>query len=351
MLLSQSYLRFAATWFATYVTIASCNADDFPTPINTEKAKTTPMLASDVVQSVKLPDGFILSVFAAEPHVQNPIAITTDERGRLWVAENYSWAGGGAGGFDGNQRDRIVVLEDTDGDGKHDKRTVFWDDARKLTSIEVGNGGVWAICLPNLLFFPDRNRDDIPDSPPSIMLDGFDEGVVGHTPANGLKWGPDGWLYARHGIQATSNIGKPGSGDSQRIKINTGVWRYRPVHGTVENVMHGMTNSWGFDFDQHGDMFVINTVIGHLWHTVPGAHVERMYGVDLNPHTYQLIAQTADHVHWDNGEKWNTVQKGMSDGKGGALSHDGRNARNERNAPWKAWQGRNDEWKRIRARN
>lgn len=326
MLLSQSYLRFAATWFATYVTIASCNADDFPTPINTEKAKTTPMLASDVVQSVKLPDGFILSVFAAEPHVQNPIAITTDERGRLWVAENYSWAGGGAGGFDGNQRDRIVVLEDTDGDGKHDKRTVFWDDARKLTSIEVGNGGVWAICLPNLLFFPDRNRDDIPDSPPSIMLDGFDEGVVGHTPANGLKWGPDGWLYARHGIQATSNIGKPGSGDSQRIKINTGVWRYHPVHGTVENVMHGMTNSWGFDFDQHGEMFVINTVIGHLWHTVPGAHVERMYGVDLNPHTYQLIAQTADHVHWDNGEKWNTVQKGMSDGTnqaGGGHAHIG----------------------------
>jgi putative membrane-bound dehydrogenase-like protein len=320
------FAAFLVASFPTFGSIVHCRADDFPTPVNTEKASTSPMLPAEVIRSAKVPEGFSLSVFAAEPDVQNPIAITTDERGRIWVAENYSWAGGGAGGFDGNQRDRIVVLEDTDGDGKHDKRTVFWDDAHKLTSIEVGNGGVWAICLPNLLFFPDRNRDDVPDGPPIIMLDGFDEGVVGHTPANGLKWGPDGWLYARHGIQATSNIGKPGSGDSQRIKINTGVWRYHPNDGTVENVMHGMTNSWGFDFDQHGEMFVINTVIGHLWHVVPGAHVERMYGVDLNPQTYQLIAQTADHVHWDNGEKWNTVQKGMSDGTnaaGGGHAHIG----------------------------
>ena len=320
-------------WLFNAFLIASCTslsttsiADDFPTPLNSEKSTTTPMVPADVIKSAKLPPGFELSVFAAEPNVQNPIAMTTDERGRLWIAENYSWAGGGAGGFDGNQRDRIVVLEDTDGDGKHDKRTVFWDNARKLTSIEVGNGGVWAIALPNVLFFPDANRDDVPDSPPKIVLDGLDEGVVGHTPANGLKWGPDGWLYARHGIQATSNIGKPGASDSQRIKINTGVWRFHPVDGTVETVMHGMTNSWGFDFDQHGEMFVINTVIGHLWHVVPGAHVERMYGVDLNPNTYQLIAQTADHVHWDNGEKWNTVQKGMSDGTnaaGGGHAHIG----------------------------
>ena len=312
--------------FISFVLFPRAKADDFPTPLNSEKSTTSPMLPADVIKSVKLPAGFELAVFAAEPQVQNPIAITTDERGRLWVAENYSWAGGGAGGFDGNQRDRIVVLEDVDGDGKHDKRTVFWDDARKLTSIEVGNGGVWAICLPNLLFFPDANRDDVPDSPPKVVLDGFDEGAVGHTPANGLKWGPDGWLYARHGIQATSNIGKPGAGDSQRIKINTGVWRYHPKRETVETVMHGMTNSWGFDFDQHGEMFVINTVIGHLWHTVPGAHVQRMYGVDLNSHTYQLIEQTADHVHWDNGEKWNTVQKGMSDGTnaaGGGHAHIG----------------------------
>ena len=305
---------------------AALRADDFPTPKNTEKATTAPMAPEEVVATAKLPPGFVLSVFAAEPNVQNPIAITTDERGRLWVAENYSWAGGGAGGFDPNQRDRIVVLEDTDGDGKHDKRTVFWDSARKLTSIEVGYGGIWAICLPNLLFIPDANRDDVPDAAPQIILDGLNEGVVGHTPANGLKWGPDGWLYARHGIQATSSIGKPGAGESQRIKINTGVWRYHPTRGTVETVMHGMTNSWGYDFDQHGEQFVINTVIGHLWHVIPGAHVRRMYGVDMNPHTYQLIEQTAGHVHWDTGESWGDVRKGVTDktsAAGGGHAHIG----------------------------
>lgn len=296
-----------------FLVFSSCIADDFPAIQNSEKSASSPMDPDQVVRSTELPPGFELSVFAAEPHVQNPIAITTDHRGRLWVAENYSWSGSGAGGFDASLRDRIVILEDVDGDGKHDKRTVFWDGARKLTSIEVGNSGVWALCLPHLLFLPDRDHNDEPDGPPEVRLDGIDEDAVGHTPANGLKWGSDGWLYARHGIQATSKIGKPGSGDSQRIKINTGVWRYHPVSERVEVVMHGMTNSWGFDFDQHGEIFVINTVIGHLWHAVSGAHVQRMYGVDLNPHVYQLIEQTADHVHWYTGEIWHEVQKGMSD--------------------------------------
>ena len=289
------------------------SADEFPTPVNTEQAAGAPMPPEEVCKTARLPAGFEMSVFAAEPDVRNPIAITTDDRGRLWVAENYSWAGAGAGGFDAARRDRIVILEDRDGDGRHDRRTVFWDEAYKLTSVEVGFGGVWALCLPRLLFIPDENRDDVPDGPPVVMLDGLDEGVVGHTPANGLKWGPDGWLYARHGIQATSSIGKPGAAESQRVKINTGIWRYHPTRGVVEAVMHGMTNSWGFDYDEHGEMFCINTVIGHLWHVVPGAHVERMYGIDINPHAYQLIQQCADHVHWDTGEQWNAVQKGISD--------------------------------------
>ena len=258
--------------------------------------------------------------------MQNPIAITTDERGRIWVVENYTWAGSNLGGWDTKLSDRIVILEDTDGDGQHDKRTVFWDQGRKATSVEVGFGGVWVLNLPQLLFIPDENRDDVPDGPPLVVLDGIDEHAVGHTPANGLKWGPDGWLYARHGIQGTSSIGKPDASESQRVKINTGIWRYHPVRGTVEAVMHGMTNSWGFDFNEHGEMFAINTVIGHLWHVVPGAHVKRMYGTDINPHSYGLIEQTADHVHWDTGESWGDVRKGVTDktsAAGGGHAHIG----------------------------
>jgi putative membrane-bound dehydrogenase-like protein len=301
--------------------------DDFPLPPNTEKDTTSaPMPPDEVVRTAKLPPGFKLSVFAAEPDVHNPIAITFDERGRLWVAESYSWAGNGDGGFRPEIRDRILIFEDTDNDGRHDRRTVFWDDARRLTSIEVGYGGVWAICLPNLLFIPDADRDDRPDAAPIVKLDGFDGGSGSHTPANGLKWGPDGWLYARQGIQVTSLIGKPGSSESQRLKFNTGIWRYHPVRGTVEAVMHGMTNSWGFDFDKHGEMFCSNTVIGHLWHVVPGLHTERMYGADPNPYVFDLVKQTADHVHWDTGEVWNDVRKGVTDktsAAGGGHAHIG----------------------------
>lgn len=300
--------------------------EDFPQPYNSEKATTAPMPPEEVVRTAKLPPGFELSVFAAEPDVQNPIAITTDERGRLWVAENYTWSGASFGNYDTALKDRIVILADTDGDGHHDNRTVFWDQGRKVTSVEVGYGGVWILALPNLLFIPDQNRDDVPDGPPQIVLDGLDEQAVGHTPANGLKWGPDGWLYARHGIQATSRIGVSGASDSQRVAINTGVWRYHPTRHTVETVMHGMTNSWGFDYDARGEMYVINTVIGHLWHLVPGSHVERMYGIDLNPHVYSLMAQAADHVHWDTGEKWNDIRFGLTDrtsAAGGGHAHIG----------------------------
>jgi putative membrane-bound dehydrogenase-like protein len=301
-------------------------AEEFPIPKNTEKDKSSPMAPGDVVRTAKLPPGFSLSVFAAEPDVHNPIAITTDERGRLWVAENYSWAGNGDGGFRAELRDRIVIYEDVTGDGIHDRRTVFWDDARRLTSIEVGRGGVYALCLPQLLFLSDADRNDRPDGPPRVVLDGFDLGNNSHTPANGLRWGPDGWLYGRQGIQVTSYLGTPGASQSQRVRLDTGIWRYHPKHNTVEAVMHGMTNSWGFDFDRRGEMFVINTVIGHLWHLVSGVHTERMYGVDANPYVFQLVKQTADHVHWDTGEAWNDVRKGVTDktaAAGGGHAHIG----------------------------
>jgi len=301
-------------------------SDEFPSPVNTEKSTQQPMTPEEVIRTATLPTGFQLTTFAAEPDVQNPIAITTDRRGRLWVAENYTWAGNSLGNYRTDLRDRLIILEDTTGDGKHDKRTVFYDQLTKLTSVEVGFGGVWVLALPNLLFIPDQDGDDIPDGPPVIILDGFNEDSVSHTPANGLKWGPDGWLYARHGILATSLIGQPGATQSQRVAMNTGVWRYHPAHGTTEAVMHGMTNSWGFDYNKTGDLFCINTVIGHLWHVIPGARTERMFGADMNPHAYQLLPQVADHVHWDTGELWHQVRSGVSDttlAAGGGHAHIG----------------------------
>ncbi len=219
-----------------------------------------------------------------------------------------------------------MILEDTDGDGRFDERTVFWDEAKKLTSVEVGFGGVWALCAPELLFIPDVNRDDVPDGKPVVVLDGWDASAVRHNIVNGLKWGPDGWLYGRHGILATSLVGRPGASASQRTPLNCGIWRYHPTRKIFEVVAQGTTNAWGFDYDEHGEMFFINTVIGHLWHVVPGAHYRRMYGTDFNPHLYQLIEQTADHFHWDTGEKWDDIRKGVSattDKAGGGHAHSG----------------------------
>jgi putative membrane-bound dehydrogenase-like protein len=306
--------------------LAAAEKTPFPDVTNSQDPKDRLSTPEEALKSIRMPKGFRVSLFAAEPDVRQPIAIATDERGRLWVAENYSYAESQVN-FAKEFRDRIVILEDTDGDGRHDRRTVFWDDARKLTSVEVGFGGVWALCAPHLLFIPDRDRNDIPDGPPVVVLDGWDDFAVRHNIVNGLRWGPDGWLYGRHGILATSSVGRPGASDSQRTRINCGIWRYHPTRDVFEAVAHGTTNSWGFDFDDHGEMFFINTVIGHLWHVVPGAHYRRMYGSDFNPHLYQLIEQTADHFHWDTGEAWSDIRKiGVSpttSEAGGGHAHSG----------------------------
>lgn len=300
--------------------------DDSPAPKNTQEITSPLLTPQEALAQMKVPEGFRVELFAHEPDVQQPISITTDERGRLWVAECYTYAESKVN-FDATQKDRIIVLEDSDGDGKSDKRTVFASGLDKLTSVEVGFGGVWALAAPNLLFFPDKDRDDKPDGPPVVVLNGWDGDAVRHNIVNGLKWGPDGWLYGRHGILATSVVGAPGASDSQRTKINCGVWRYHPTRKVFEAVAHGTTNPWGFDFDQHGEMFLINTVIGHLWHVVPNAHWRRMYGTHFNPYLFGVIEQTADHFHWDTKEQWHEIRKlGVTDttsAAGGGHAHSG----------------------------
>ncbi|MCE9610455.1 MAG: hypothetical protein K8R23_09705 [Chthoniobacter sp.] len=302
--------------------LASAHAADFPAPVNTQPGE--PMPAADALATIKAPPGFTVSLFASEPEVQQPIGMATDARGRLWVAENYTY-GEARVGFDLRQRDRIVILEDTDRDGRADKRTVFADDLQRLSSVEVGFGGVWVLCAPQLLFFPDKNGDDIPDGKPVVLLDGFDFGPVRHNIVNGLRWGPDGWLYGRHGIQATSHVGAPGTPSEKRIAMNCAIWRFHPTRKIFEVVATGTTNPWGMDWDQHGEAFFTNTVIGHLWHVIPGAHYQRMYGEELAPHTYGLIEQHADHYHWDASGKWNKAGRlnEAANTLGGGHAHEG----------------------------
>jgi putative membrane-bound dehydrogenase-like protein len=174
--------------------------NSFPELPNTESTTDTdPPSAEESAKAFSLPEGTKVKVWAGEPMVQNPIAMAWDKHGRMWVAENYTY-GSRKIRFDLSLRDRVIVLSDTDGDGQADTRKVFTDKVQMLTSVEVGQGGVWLMCPPKLLFIPDRDGDLVPDGEPEVMLDGFDVARGNyHNFANGLRWGPDGWLYGRCG--------------------------------------------------------------------------------------------------------------------------------------------------------
>lgn len=305
-----------------------CADDQAPAPFNTQEITIPFLKPAEALKAIAVPKGFRVQLAAAEPMVQQPIDMAWDTRGRLWVAECYTYAERETN-FEKKLKDRIIILEDTNHDGVFDKRKIFWDGASQLTSIELGFGGVWAACAPNILFLADRNGDDRPDSEPEVILDGFETDKVRHNIVNGLRWGPDGWLYGRHGILGPgSKVGRPGSPEAKRTHIQCGIWRYHPTRKSFEVFCHGTTNPWGHDWDEHGQLFFINTVIGHLWHAVPGARYQRMYGNHFDKHLYELIQQTADHYHFDVGnEKWSDLKKtGMTSGTdaaGGGHAHTG----------------------------
>ncbi len=195
-----------------------------------------------------------------------------------------------------------------------------------LTSVEVGLGGTWLMCPPQVLFIPDRNGDDRPDSAPEVVLDGFTVPTENyHNFANGLRWGPDGWLYGRCGASSPGLIGTPGTPDAERIPVTGGMWRYDPRSKRVEVLNHGTTNPWGHDWDALGELFFINTVNGHLWHSIPGAHFVRPHTIDLNPTAYAAIDQHADHFHWDTAKDWSDsrVVTAEHDRAGGGHAHSG----------------------------
>ena len=302
---------------------AAAFAAPFPEPHNNQKESIPLLTSADALTKLHLPEGFKATLFAAEPDVRQPIALCWDERGRLWIAENYTYSDGKER-FDLNLRDRIIILEDADHDGKFDKRTVFTDEIQMLTSIERGFGGVYALCPPNLLFIP--MDGDKPAGPAQVVLDGFSTTAASrHTFANGLKWGPDGWLYGRVGISSTSWVDVPGVSKEKRQPTAGGLWRYHPVTKVFEPYCHGTTNPWGSDWTKDHELLFINTVIGHAWQGIHGAHFKRMHGEDPYPYVYDLLDQHADHYHWDTGKKWNDADggRGGADSLGGGHAHIG----------------------------
>jgi putative membrane-bound dehydrogenase-like protein len=312
-------------WLLVGVLACSALADDtFPEPYDSEIAERgRPPAASAAASGLALPHGFSATVMAAEPDVQNPIALTWDARGRLWVAENFTYAEGSQR-FDHALRDRVLIMEDTDGNGTLDRRSVFMDTLPVLTGIEVGHGGLWAMCPPRLLFIPDRDRDGRPDGPAETILDGFEVSEANyHNFANGLRFGPDGWLYGRCGHSCPARIGSPNALDAARLPMEGGIWRYSPRAGRAEVLSTGTTNPWGLDWNAVAEGFFVNTVNGHLWHLIHGAHFAQANGIDPNPFTYELIDHHADHYHFDVKGGWQNSRDGKADDLGGGHAHSG----------------------------
>ncbi|ADB16130.1 membrane-bound dehydrogenase domain protein [Pirellula staleyi DSM 6068] len=298
--------------------------DDFPAVRSSpSEANLKPMEAEEAASKIKLPEGFRATLFAAEPDVQNPIAMAWDKRHRLWIAENYTYSDRSQR-FDLSHRDRVLIFEDTDNDGRADSRKVFTDQVQMLTSVELGRGGVWLMCPPQLLFIPDADGDDQPDGPPQVMLDGFDVAQDNyHNFANGLRWGPDGWLYGRCGHSCLGKLGIPGTPAENRVPIDGGIWRYHPDRKVVEVLCHGTVNPWGHDWDKNGELFFINTVIGHLWHVSPGSHYKESFGESMNPHVYERMDMIADHYHFDTRGSWTDSRDGKANDLGGGHAHIG----------------------------
>ncbi len=248
----------------------------------------------EAAKAMTLPPGFKITLAASEPDIVRPIAFTLDARGRLWVVEAHTYP---TPAPEGQGKDRILIFEDTDGDGTLDKRKIFTEGLNLVSGIEIGMGGVWLGAAPNLLFIPADFSTDKPTGPPQKLLDGWGTHDT-HEVLNSLRWGPDGWLYGNHGVFTHSNVGKPGAPDAQRIKLNGGIWRYHPTKHIFELFSEGTSNPWGIDFNDYGHAFVTVCVIPHMYHVIQGARYQRQAGKHFNPYTYDDIKTIADHVHW-----------------------------------------------------
>jgi len=219
------------------------------------------------VAQMHVPEGFRVELLAAEPELHQPIAFAWDERGRIWIAEAYSYP---AKRPPGEGLDKIVIFEDRDANGSFESRMVFAEGLNLVSGLEIGFGGVWVGAAPELLFIPDRDHDGQPDGAPQLLLDGFGYQDT-HETLNSFLWGPDGWLYGIQGVFNTARIGKPEVPPDQRPELRAGVWRYHPTRHEFEIFAHGGSNPWGLDYDEDGQMFM--THCRSYWGRGPTTHV------------------------------------------------------------------------------
>src|SRR5436190_6185353 len=283
----------------------------------------------EAVKKMKVADGFEVKLVASEPQIRQPLSISFDLRGRIWVIQYLQYpspAGLKPLKVDEYLRttydrvpeppprgpqgaDKITILEDKDGDGFYETAKDFVSGLNLVSGMCLGRGGVFVVQVPYLLFYPDRNGDDVPDGDPEVLLSGFGMEDT-HSLANSLQWGPDGWLYGAAGSTSTSKV--------NGIEFQQGIWRYEPGTRKFELFAEGGGNTWGLDFDRHG-----NVIAGTNWggfamlHQVQGAYYLKgfaKHGPLHNPNTYGYF----EHVPY-TGFKGGHVTCGGTVYQGGAF--------------------------------
>ena len=230
-----------------------------------------PASPAEALKKLKLADGLAMQVVAHEPAVAQPLNMYFDERGRLWVTQYLQYpfpAGLKIVEYDKYLRavydkvpppppnhfrgkDKITIHEDTDGDGVFDKHKTFLDGLNMARSVITGRGGAWVLMPPYLLFYPDKNGDDIPDGDPEVHLAGFGFEDT-HSVANGIAWGPDGWVYGAQGSTVSCRVTRPGidpPGAPGQYFEGCMVWRYHPDTREFEIFAEGGGNVFGLEFD------------------------------------------------------------------------------------------------------
>ncbi len=221
----------------------------------------------EALKNFKVAEGFEMQLVAAEPLIRQPLNLHFDERGRLWVVQYLQYpfpAGLKIVNYDQYLRavfdkvpeppprgtpgaDKITILEDKDGDGTFESNKDFLTGLNIASSVCVGRGGVWVLNPPYLLFYPDKDRDDVPDGDPEVALSGFGLEDT-HSVATSLHWGPDGWLYGANGSTTTGTV--------KGVKwLGQMIWRYQPESKEFEVFAEGGGNTMSLTFDRHGRAF------------------------------------------------------------------------------------------------
>lgn len=277
-----------------------------------------PLSPEDALAAFEIPDDLSVELVLSEPEIAQPLFMTWDARDRLWVME-YRQYPDVAGvemvsrdvylrsvydkvpdppPFGAKGRDRISIHEDTNGDGVLDSHHTFVDGLNLATSFAIGRGGVFVTNPPYLLFYPDLNRDDVPDSDPIVLLEGF--GLEdSHSVINSLRFGPDGWLYGAQGSTVSANVRRPGSNHPATRTMGQQIWRFHPELRKFEVFAEGGGNTFGCEIDSFGNIFS-----GHNggdtrgFHYVQGGYSRKGFGKHgplSNPYAFGFFPSMKHH--------------------------------------------------------